>query len=190
MSRAVANGQSRRHPIRRAILLGTGAFLLVGVTLIGLVIYRHNHPEKPLPSRIDALTEALQEAAEKKLAASSMADEQLTIAETPELAAARAGEVIDAAIQAGGVAVKTVAPDGTISLLAQVPGRNAELFRGLVRKEQITRQAPERDGEMRLIEVIIQLRPASETAAPAATAPTAPSQAAPAASAMPPESGP
>ena len=110
--------------------------------------------EKPAPS-IDSLAEVLQKSAEKTLAAPSLANEQIVIAAPPAEAEARATEVLNAAVAAGGTGIKS-AQDGKISILANIPEGNETIFQGLLRHEKVTKDSAASPGQMRLIEVIIQ----------------------------------
>lgn len=126
---------------------------------------------EPSPN-LDSLKERLKQTAERKLAAPALANEHLVITDAPENIEARAQEVIDAAIQAGGTAIKTTNSDGSVLVIAQVPTINAELFRGLVRKERVTRDNPERSGEMRIIEISIKPQASGQTEQPPAAEPS------------------
>lgn len=129
------------------------------VCLIAALVSARRNVAKPAATDIGALADVLKRAAEEKLAPPAIANEQIVINETPDKAEIRAKEVIDAAIQSGGTAVKTTNPDGSISMLAQIPNTNTELFRGLVSKGQITKETAVREGKARLIEVLIKTAP-------------------------------
>lgn len=140
----------------------TGAILMIALVavvamLISDAVFSCMHRRSQNRQvNIDSLTDSLKRAAEEKLAPPAIASEQMVITDVPDKIELRAKEVIDAAIQVGGTAVKTVNTDGSVSLLVQIPNMNNALFRGLVNKAQITKETAVRDGQTRLIEIVIQ----------------------------------
>ncbi|GEM_PF-6588695 len=132
------------------------AIILALLCALGITALVHRVMHKSAPPNISALVDSLKETAEKKLNAPALANEQLVITAPNDKIEARAKEVIDAAIQAGGTAVKTNNADGTTLLLVQIPGKNDELFRGLIHQTQVVKQTPPRAGETQLIEVTIK----------------------------------
>lgn len=111
-------------------------------------------PPKPPPS-IDGLAEALKKSAEKTLAAPSLANEQIVATAKPGECEARAQEILNAAVAAGGTGIKAV-ENGQTSILANVPEQNEEIFKGLLRHDKVTKSSAASPGQMRLIEVLIQ----------------------------------
>src|SRR5438874_9645906 len=111
------------------------AIVLALACALGVSALVHRSSQRPSPN-IDGLRENLKQAAEKRLSAPSIANEQILVTVPSERMETRAREIIDAAIQAGGTAIKTANADGTATVLAQIPGHNAEFFRALMNKEE------------------------------------------------------
>ena len=136
---------------RRALLVFALVLVLLG-SIWAIVSWRR--AGAPAPD-ISALTESLKKTASEKLSAPVLANEQIALNAAPDQLEVRAKEVIDAAIQAGGTAIKTNEKDGTVLLLVKIPGRNAELFRGLIKGARSPNGPAPRDGETRLVEITI-----------------------------------
>lgn len=126
----------------------------IGLALAGAAavpaLLRRNAPS-PAPN-IDGLADSLRKTAEKKLAAPSVANEQIALTVPAEKIAARAKEIVDAAIQTGGTAIQMQDAGATL-VLAKIPGTNAGFFRGLVKNESHHELEPVREDAARLIEV-------------------------------------
>jgi len=114
--------------------------------------------EKPAPP-IDGLTDALNRAAEKALAAPSLANEQIVLQARPGQLDAQASEIIAAASAAGGVAIRSVNPGGQTSILATIPENNADAFKAALRHEAAPMSSP--SPSTTLIEVLIENAAAS-----------------------------
>jgi hypothetical protein len=116
------------------------------------------HQAKPAPP-IDGLTDALNRAAEKALAAPSLASEQIILPARPGQLDAQASEVIAAASAAGGAAIRSVNPQGQTSILATIPENNADSFKAILRHETASMSPP--SSSTTLIEVLIENAAAS-----------------------------
>lgn len=145
--------------------------ILAAVVIAAIVILSSVASKKAAQNHgaadIGGLADALKKTAEKTLSPPALANEQLVIAAPLGSIEARAQHVIDAAIQSGGTAVKTSEPDGTAILLVRIPGFNTELFHGLLRGEQVTKEKDARDGAKVLIEVRIKPEDAAPPRPPA-----------------------
>jgi len=112
------------------------------------------HQQKAAPS-IDGLTAALEKSADQALAAPSLANEQVVLTVKPGERDRRAAEVIDAALAAGGVGVRTTNGLGQVSILATVPEENADAFMALLRHEKAEMKTPT-SRNTQLIEVLVE----------------------------------
>lgn len=135
-----------------AFALALALVLFLALAVAALV---HRAAPAPLPN-LEGLTEILKKAAEKKISAAGLANEQMTFQVPAEQIEARAKTVIDAAIQAGGTAIKTSQPDGTAVVLAQIPGQNIGLFHGLIKSETVVSDTSPGHRATQLIEVTIK----------------------------------
>jgi len=111
------------------------------------------HQHKPTPS-IDELSAALQRSAEQTIPAPSLASEQIVLPARPGQADAQAAEVLEAASAAGGVAIRSLNPQGQLSILATIPQNNADAFKALLRHEKPPMESP--SPSTLLIEVLIE----------------------------------
>jgi hypothetical protein len=142
--------QIRRLPLAAALAI-TLATALVS-PLAGC------HKEKPAPP-IDGLTDALNRAADKALAAPPLANEQIVLPARPGQLDAQASEIIAAASAAGGVAIRSINPQGQTSILATIPVNNADSFKAALRHETAPMNPP--SSSTTLIEVLIENAAAS-----------------------------
>ena len=149
--------------------LAMGGVLLVAVLVVVSTLQRQWAVRHRSAPDIGGLTDVLKKTAEKTLAPPALVNEQIVIAAPRGDIEARAKQVIDAAIETGGTAVKTTSADGSATVLTQVPNLNADFFRGLVRGEQRTKPTAVREGDMTLIEVLIS--PPEASPPPAAARP-------------------
>lgn len=140
--------------IRKILFLFTLAAL--GECLAGC------HKEKPTPS-LDAVSAALEHAAEQTLTAPSLSNEQVILPAKPGQIETLAGDVIHAASAAGGAALQSLNAQGQVSILATIPDNNADAFKAALRNEKIPLQPP--STTTRLIEVLIE-NPASPSPTP------------------------
>jgi hypothetical protein len=111
------------------------------------------HKPKPTPS-IDGLTDALNRTAEKELAAPSLANEQIFLTATPGQIDTQASQVLDAALAAGGVGIRSVDDKGRVSILATIPENNTDAFKATIRHEKSPMNSPA--PTTTLIEILIQ----------------------------------
>jgi hypothetical protein len=111
------------------------------------------HKPKPPPS-IDDLSAALERSAEQSLPAPTLASEQVILPAQPGPADAQTAAVIQAASAAGGVAIRTLNPQGQPSILATIPENNADAFKALLRHEKPSMESP--SSSTRLIEILIE----------------------------------
>jgi hypothetical protein len=109
--------------------------------------------EKPAPL-INGLTDALNSAATKGLAAPTLANEQIAIPARPGQLDAQASEIIAAATAAGGVAIRSVNSAGQTSILATIPENNADAFKAALKHETIAMAPP--SPSTTLIEVLVE----------------------------------
>jgi hypothetical protein len=123
---------------------------LVLITAVSLAAC---HKQKPPPS-IDGLTAALERSAEQTLTAPALANEQVIIPLKPGKVDAQAAEVVQAASDAGGVAIRSVNARGQVSILATIPENNADAVKAALRKEKPPMNKPA--ATTRLIEVLIE----------------------------------
>jgi len=115
---------------------------------------------KPAPS-IDELSAALQQSADKALAAPSLANEQVILAAQPGKIDAQAAEVIESATAAGGVGLRSLNAQGQVSILATIPENNAEAFKAALQHQKTPMNTP--SPTTTLIEVLIATPAASPT---------------------------
>lgn len=135
-----------------AFTLAVAVVLLLALGVAALVRCAAPAP----PPNLGGLREILRRSAEKKISAAGLANEQLTLTAAADQIEVRAKEVIDAAIQAGGTAIKTSDPDGTAVVLAQIPALNVGLFHGLMKSGLALKQTFTASHDTQLIEVTIQ----------------------------------
>lgn len=147
---------STRRPWEKwCYALAMAAVLIVAAAIVLGTLQRQWAARRRSAPDIGGLAERLRETAEKKLAAPALASEQIRISAPRGEIEPRAKAVIDAAIGAGGTAVKTTAADGSAIVLARIPGRNAKLFRGLINQDIGVRQNEARADDTMTIEVLI-----------------------------------
>ena len=111
------------------------------------------HGRKPPPST-DGLTAALQRTAEQTLAVPSIANEEVILSASHGQADPLAKEVLQAASEAGGAAIRSLDAQDHISILATIPENNAEAFKAALRHEKVSMAKASSSGL--LIKVLIK----------------------------------
>lgn len=85
--------------------------------------------------------------------APSLANEQIILPARAGQTDAQASGVLQAASAAGGAAIRSLNPQGQVSILATIPENNADAFKAALRHEKAPMESPA--SSTRLIEVLI-----------------------------------